>query len=147
MYRNHDYFGDGSVHNMWRPLTIQTIWCSFFFLKVVTVLQNMHSNKFIKIKQAIKNKNNLFPRLQGPKRTYKSDIMIAIIWHKTQYKTNLNYSWQMNFFFIEFLAQKMWCIDYIYIYLNAYFEVLLGIPSIINTNLSSNRKLVLNIIS
>ena len=55
----------------------------------LTVLQNMHSNKFIRIKQAIKNKNNLFPRLQGPKRTYKSDIMIAIIWHKTQYKTNL----------------------------------------------------------
>ena len=25
MYRNHDYFGDGSVHNTWRPLTIQTI--------------------------------------------------------------------------------------------------------------------------
>ena len=27
MYRNRDYFGDGSVHDMWRPLTIQ---CSFF---------------------------------------------------------------------------------------------------------------------
>jgi hypothetical protein len=26
MYRNHDYFGDGSVHETWRPLTIQ---CSF----------------------------------------------------------------------------------------------------------------------
>ena len=25
MYRNHDYFGDGSVNDMWRPLTIQTI--------------------------------------------------------------------------------------------------------------------------
>jgi hypothetical protein len=25
MYRNHDYFGDGSVHDTWRPLTIQTI--------------------------------------------------------------------------------------------------------------------------
>jgi hypothetical protein len=24
MYQNHDYFGDGSVHDMWRPLTIQT---------------------------------------------------------------------------------------------------------------------------
>jgi len=30
MYRNRDYFGDGSVHDTWRPLTIQTIWCSFF---------------------------------------------------------------------------------------------------------------------
>jgi hypothetical protein len=30
MYRNHDYFGDGLVHDTWRPLTIQTIWCSFF---------------------------------------------------------------------------------------------------------------------
>jgi hypothetical protein len=30
MYRNHDYFGDGSVHDTWRPLMIQTIWCSFF---------------------------------------------------------------------------------------------------------------------
>jgi hypothetical protein len=26
MYRNHDYFGDSSVHDTWRPLTIQ---CSF----------------------------------------------------------------------------------------------------------------------
>ena len=25
MYRNRDYFGDGSVHDMWMPLTIQTI--------------------------------------------------------------------------------------------------------------------------
>jgi hypothetical protein len=25
MYRNRDYFGDGSVHDTWRPLTIQTI--------------------------------------------------------------------------------------------------------------------------
>ena len=25
MYRNHHYFGDGSVHDTWRPLTIQTI--------------------------------------------------------------------------------------------------------------------------
>jgi hypothetical protein len=25
MYRNRDYFGDGSVHDMWRPLTIQAI--------------------------------------------------------------------------------------------------------------------------
>ena len=25
MYRNHDYFGDGSVHDTWRPLTIPTI--------------------------------------------------------------------------------------------------------------------------
>jgi hypothetical protein len=25
MYRNHDYFGDGSVLDTWRPLTIQTI--------------------------------------------------------------------------------------------------------------------------
>ena len=25
MYGNHDYFGDGSVHDTWRPLTIQTI--------------------------------------------------------------------------------------------------------------------------
>jgi hypothetical protein len=25
MYRNHDYFEDGSVHDTWRPLTIQTI--------------------------------------------------------------------------------------------------------------------------
>jgi hypothetical protein len=30
MYRNRDYFGDGSVHDTWRPLMIQTIWCSFF---------------------------------------------------------------------------------------------------------------------
>jgi hypothetical protein len=30
MYRNHDSFGDGSVHDTWRPLTIQTICCSFF---------------------------------------------------------------------------------------------------------------------
>ena len=30
MYRNRDYFGDGSVHDTWRPITIQTIWCSFF---------------------------------------------------------------------------------------------------------------------
>jgi hypothetical protein len=22
MYRNHDYFGDSSVHDMWRPITI-----------------------------------------------------------------------------------------------------------------------------
>jgi hypothetical protein len=29
MYRNRDYFGYGSVHDTWRPLTIQTIWCSF----------------------------------------------------------------------------------------------------------------------
>jgi hypothetical protein len=29
MYRNCDYFGDGLVHDTWRPLTIQTI-CSFF---------------------------------------------------------------------------------------------------------------------
>jgi hypothetical protein len=25
MYRNCDYFGDGSVHDTWRPLTIQAI--------------------------------------------------------------------------------------------------------------------------
>ena len=25
MYRNRDYFGDGSVHDTWRPLKIQTI--------------------------------------------------------------------------------------------------------------------------
>jgi hypothetical protein len=25
MYRNRNYFGDGSVHDTWRPLTIQTI--------------------------------------------------------------------------------------------------------------------------
>ena len=25
MYRNRDYFGDGSVHDTWRPLMIQTI--------------------------------------------------------------------------------------------------------------------------
>ena len=25
MYRNHDYFGEGSIHDTWRPLTIQTI--------------------------------------------------------------------------------------------------------------------------
>jgi hypothetical protein len=25
MYRNHDYFGDDSVHDTWRLLTIQTI--------------------------------------------------------------------------------------------------------------------------
>jgi hypothetical protein len=25
MYRNHDYFGDGSVHDMWKLLMIQTI--------------------------------------------------------------------------------------------------------------------------
>jgi hypothetical protein len=30
MYWNRDYFGDGSVRDTWRPLTIQTIWCSFF---------------------------------------------------------------------------------------------------------------------
>jgi hypothetical protein len=35
MYRNRDYFGDGSVHDTWRPLTIQMIWCSFFEKKVV----------------------------------------------------------------------------------------------------------------
>jgi hypothetical protein len=35
MYRNHDYFGDGSVYDTWRPLTIQTIWCSFFEKNVV----------------------------------------------------------------------------------------------------------------
>ena len=35
MYRNHDYFGDGSVNDTWRPLTIQTIWCSFFERKKV----------------------------------------------------------------------------------------------------------------
>jgi hypothetical protein len=35
MYRNRDYFGDCSVHDTWRPLTIQTIWCSFFEKKVV----------------------------------------------------------------------------------------------------------------
>jgi hypothetical protein len=35
MYRNHNYFGDGSVHDTWRSLTIQTIWCSFFEKKVV----------------------------------------------------------------------------------------------------------------
>jgi hypothetical protein len=33
MYRNRDYFGDSSVHDTWRLLTIQTIWCSFFFKK------------------------------------------------------------------------------------------------------------------
>jgi hypothetical protein len=25
MYQNRDYFGDGSVHDTWRPLAIQTI--------------------------------------------------------------------------------------------------------------------------
>jgi hypothetical protein len=25
MYQNHDYFGDGSVHDTWGPQTIQTI--------------------------------------------------------------------------------------------------------------------------
>ena len=30
MYRNRDYFGDGSIHDTWRLLTIQMIWCSFF---------------------------------------------------------------------------------------------------------------------
>jgi hypothetical protein len=25
MYRNHNYFGDGSVHDTWRSLMIQTI--------------------------------------------------------------------------------------------------------------------------
>ena len=25
MYRNRDYFGDGSVHDTWRPLTMQII--------------------------------------------------------------------------------------------------------------------------
>jgi hypothetical protein len=39
MYRNHDYFGDGSVHDTWRPLTIHTIWCSFFWKKVVLNLR------------------------------------------------------------------------------------------------------------
>jgi hypothetical protein len=34
MYRNHDYFGDGSVHDTWRPLTIQTMRCSFFEKKL-----------------------------------------------------------------------------------------------------------------
>ena len=34
MYHNHDYFGDGSVHDTWRPLTIQTIWCSFFLARL-----------------------------------------------------------------------------------------------------------------
>ena len=29
MYRNHDYFGDGSVHDTWRPLTVNDMMLIF----------------------------------------------------------------------------------------------------------------------
>ena len=38
MYRNHDYFGDGSVHDTWRPLTVNDMM--LIFLKKVVL--NFH---------------------------------------------------------------------------------------------------------
>jgi hypothetical protein len=49
IYWNRDYFGDGSVHNTWRPLMIQTIWCSFYL--VITILNmDIYKSNLIEIR-------------------------------------------------------------------------------------------------
>jgi hypothetical protein len=49
MIRNRDYFGDGSVHDTWRPLTIQMIWCSFFEKNSVELLLSSFGDHLINI--------------------------------------------------------------------------------------------------
>jgi hypothetical protein len=60
MYRNRDYFGDGSVHDTWRPQTIPTIWCSFFELPFSSFSFGDHLINILSFRnRPIRNKNCL----------------------------------------------------------------------------------------